>query len=248
MSPATLAALHAFQVGTMRLSRPIACVEPNSTTIRSLIVAATPRAKFLTQLPPGKALPIEESDYDRAAKSLACEAAAVKAVAAVESAGKGFLPSGKPKILFESRSFSHETNRKFDHLFPDISHGFDRSLYQGGEREYYRLWKAMILDRTAALKSTSWGKFQILGANCKIAGSPDLQTFVGAMCQSERAHLDAFCAFVVNRRLVPALQGHDWATFAQIYNGPRYAEKHYDKRIEEEYNRAKGDGSHVASR
>jgi len=53
----------------------------------------------------------------------------VKAVAAVESRGNGFLPTGQPKILFEAKVFSGQTGGKYDHLFPDISSSkFDRSL------------------------------------------------------------------------------------------------------------------------
>ena len=84
------------------------------------------------------------------------------------------------------------------------------------------------------------GKFQILGINAKAAGYPDVNSFITAMCQSERAHLDAFCAFVTSKKLVSALQTHDWATFAFGYNGRGYAEKHYDRRIHEEYDKAKG--------
>jgi len=105
----------------------------------------------------------------------------------------------------------------------------------------------MLLDRTWALNSASWGKFQILGINSKLAGHQDLSSFITAMHKSERAHLDAFCAFVRSKKLVTALQTHDWAAFAFGYNGRGYAEKHYDRRIKEEFDRAKS-GSHVSSR
>ncbi len=105
----------------------------------------------------------------------------------------------------------------------------------------------MLLDRTAALRSASWGKFQILGRNCKHAGHANLDSFIGAMFKGERAHLDAFCAFVTTIGLVDAMRKHDWKAFAAGYNGKKYYKKHYDKRIEEEFIRAKG-GTHVASR
>ena len=49
---------------------------------------------------------ITETDFDRAAMLLDCEAAALKAVQKVETGGKGgFLPSGRPTILFEGHIF-----------------------------------------------------------------------------------------------------------------------------------------------
>jgi N-acetylmuramidase len=92
------------------------------------------------------------------------------------------LPSGKPKILFEAHLFSRETKHKYDYLFPDISSRHqNRALYRGGEGEYKMLKKAMLLDRIAALRSASWGKFQILGLNCQMAGEANLSSLVGAM-------------------------------------------------------------------
>ena len=44
-------------------------------------------------------------DYQKAAKELNCEVAAIRAVAEVESLKGGFLPDGRPKILFERHVF-----------------------------------------------------------------------------------------------------------------------------------------------
>ena len=109
LNPATLAALQAFRAKHGGGSRAVPSIEPASATIRALVAAAFPAAQRLMQLPQGTASTISERDYDEAARSLNCEAAAVKAVAAVESAGQGFMPSGKPKILFEAAVFSRET-------------------------------------------------------------------------------------------------------------------------------------------
>lgn len=247
-SPQMFEALRIFETRYMARSTVSLSLEPGSTTIRALIAAALPRARLLTQLPHGTPSKLTEADYKDAGQSLGCDEAAVKAVAAVESSGDGFLPNGQPKILFEAKIFSGQTAGKYDRLFPDISSPkFDRSLYRGGGQEYHRLRKAMLLDKTSALSSASWGKFQILGINCKLAGHQDLNSFIGAMHRSERAQLDAFCAFVRSRKLVTALQTHDWAAFAFGYNGRGYAEKHYDRRIKEEFDKAKG-ASRVLSR
>jgi hypothetical protein len=249
LTAAFLEALKTFQTKVMGLSSPMPFVDPGSTTIKALVHAAIPGAQRLLQFPTGKASLIGEGDYQAAAQSLGCEVAAVKAVAAVESMGHGFLPNGKPKILFEAHIFSRETQHRYDHLFPDISSRHqNHSLYRKGAAEYHRLEKAMLLERTAALRSASWGKFQIVAMNHKLAGQPDLTSFISAMFQSEGAQLDAFCAFVTSKGLVKALRSHDWASFAFGYNGPEYYKKHYDRRMREEYDRARGGAVHATTR
>lgn len=238
-SPAMLEALRIFQAKCMGVSRVELSVQPGSPVARALIIAAIPAARRVLQFPPGSATEIVESDYQNAAEALGCEVAAVKAVAAVESAGRGFFPSKRPKILFEALQFGDATGHNYDRLFPDISSPtWNRSLYTGGEREYHRLEKAMLLDRAGALGCASWGKFQILGMNYAISGHKTLDSFIGAMFKSEGAHLDAFCAYVKSRNLASSLKTHDWKTFARAYNGRKFYLKHYDRRIEEEYNKA----------
>jgi two-component sensor histidine kinase len=51
---------------------------------------------------------LTEEDYKRAARRLGCSVAAIKAVAEVEAPGSGFLPDGRPKILFERHIFRRQ--------------------------------------------------------------------------------------------------------------------------------------------
>ncbi len=240
-SPQMLDALRTFETKYMHRSSVSVSLEPGSTTIRALIVAAIPKARIATHLPPSTPSTLSEADYQNAAQTIGCEVAAVKAVAAVESRGNGFLPSGRPKILFQSHVFSKHTKHKYDPLFPDISTRHQNAaLYRGGEHEYSRLLKAMLLDRSAALMSASWGKFQIVGQGFQEAGSPDIESFVSSMSKSEGAQLEAFCKFVRSKKLVAALKDHDWAGFARSYNGKEFWKKHYDQRIKEEFEKAQG--------
>jgi LysM repeat protein len=120
-------------------------------------------------------------DWQRAANSLGVDVAAIKAVAKVEAAGKGFLSNGSPVILFEAHQFSRLTTGRYDGTHPGISSPkWNRSLYQGGAAEHTRLREAAALDETAALKSASWGKFQIMGFNYKSAGYNSVRDFVKA--------------------------------------------------------------------
>src|SRR5690349_16354590 len=106
------------------------------------------------------------ADYQRAASALGCETAVIRAVDRVESAGSGMLLNGQPEILFEAHIFSRLTGGKYDTSHPHISsRSWNRSLYKGGAAEHGRLDEAVALNRTAALQSASWGRFQILGSN-----------------------------------------------------------------------------------
>jgi len=236
--PRTVEAIEAFQRGVLNMQSPDGRVDPYGATWRALLNASPAIAERI-RLPIAVGARMAESDYQRAATSLACEVAAIKAVAAVESAGDGFFTSGRPKILFEAHVFSKRTHHKYDKAFPDISSAkWNRSLYKGGEKEYDRLLKAMIVDRAAGLSSASWGRFQIMGFNHAAAGVPTLEAFITAMFTSEGAQLDAVVAFLKSTHLDNALKNKDWKKFAAGYNGPGYAEHQYDVKLKAAYERA----------
>jgi hypothetical protein len=175
---------------------------------------------------------LTDQDYARAAQLLGCNPAAVRAVAAVESAGSGFLEDGRPKILFEAHIFSRLTGHKFDDSHPHISaRAWNRSLYVGNEGEHPRLNEAAALDRDAALQSASWGRFQIMGFNWSRCGFKSVQAFVEAMYRNEGEHLIAFCYFVKSMALDDELRRLDWVGFARGYNGPSFAANSYDARL-----------------
>jgi len=177
-----------------------------------------------------------DADFERVALRLQCEVAAVRAVAEVESGGRtGFLNDKRPKILFESRWFHKLTGGEYDDSHPHISTPKWVRNYTGGAGEYDRLAEAIDLHRDAALKSASWGMFQVLGANHRVAGFDDVESFVSAHCESEGAHLDGFAGFVLGNRLDDELRDKRWADFARGYNGPGYAANRYDVKMAEAY-------------
>lgn len=184
----------------------------------------------------GPALPLLDADIAAAAERLGIEPAVVAAVAEVESAGSGFLPDKRPKILYEAHVFGRLTLHRFDASHPNISApAWDRSLYgAAGAHQYDRLHQAMQLDRLAALQSASWGRFQILGLNWKEAGYTDVDRMVTAMCQSEAEHLKAFISFCAGKDLIRFLAVHDWRSFTRAYNGTGQVDR-YSTRIETAY-------------
>jgi LysM repeat protein len=182
---------------------------------------------------------LTEADWQRAATALGVDVPAIKAVAEVEAARSGFLADGRPKILFEAHQFSDRTGGRYDRSHPSISSPrWNRDLYVGGAGEHTRLAQAAALDRTAALESASWGRFQIMGFNHRAAGYGNVEAFVAAMGQGEGRQLDAFVSFIrAHPGMHAALQRHDWAGFAAAYNGPGYAANQYDTRMAEAYRR-----------
>lgn len=183
--------------------------------------------------------------FIHAAWMLNCEPAAIRAVAQVESGPLGaFLETGDPVILFERHAFHRLTEGKFDGARVD---GGDpvwslvSSPAPGGygpnSVQHKRLSKAVQLDRTAAIKSASWGIFQILGDNHAQAGCKRLQDFVNVMYDHDvNQQLRAFVMFVLNDpRLAWAIRDKDWARFAYVYNGPNYGKNLYDTRIAQAY-------------
>lgn len=172
---------------------------------------------------------LTQDDYSRAAKALDVPVAAIRAVTEVESKGSGFLPDGRPVILFERHIMRHrllQVGRKdvgdLQTKFPSIVNSKPGG-YKGGAAEHERLGVAATINRQCALESCSWGLFQIMGFHWKALGYESVQAFVNAVYRSEAGQLDAFVRFIkADQKLLKAIRAQDWKTFAKVYNGPAY--------------------------
>lgn len=101
--------------------------------------------------------------------------------------------------------------------------------------QYKRLVKAYQLDKSAALQSCSWGKFQIMGFNYKSAGYDDVFGFVKAMCSGDPAHIKAFLKFAKsNAILLDGLRTKNYEKIAEGHNGASWKSinKDYASNIE----------------
>lgn len=152
------------------------------------------------------------ADYLKAARSLNCEVAAIRAVADVESSGSGFDMFSNIKKRFEAHLFLRET-------------GQSASSYD----------TAYQINARAAIRSTSWGKFQVLGSNFKDAGYSSPEAMVANYKKSEQNQLDSFVRLIKAWGLTDELQNRQWAAFARAYNGPRYAENAYHTKMADRY-------------
>jgi hypothetical protein len=150
----------------------------------------------------------------------------------------GFLDGPHlPKILFEAHIFDRETKGVHRAKHPNLSSPrWNKALYVGGQGEYERLHRAMQLDRRAALRSASWGRYQIMGFNHKAAGFATVEAFVDAMKEGERRHLEAFVAFIKSNKLVDAFRAisddpEGCRAFAKGYNGAGYEKNNYHRKL-----------------
>ncbi|KVG07262.1 peptidoglycan-binding protein [Burkholderia vietnamiensis] len=186
---------------------------------------------------------LTDADLQRAADRLQVDIAAVRAVNEVESKGAGFLPDGRPVILYERHIMYRQlaaAGLDADALagkYPALVNP-KRGGYAGDAAEYARLASASQISAACALEATSWGAFQIMGFHWKALGYPDVFAFVDAMKVSEAEQLEAFVRFVLaDKVMLAALRGKKWAKFAELYNGKAYAENLYDVKLARAFDR-----------
>lgn len=177
---------------------------------------------------------LSKEQITQAASKFGLDYATVAAVASVESSGHGIDPvTNFPTILFEGHIFSRLTGTRFDGSFPTISYPrWTRKFYGKNQvAEHVRFDKAISLDRNAALQSTSYGMFQIMGFNFKECGCSSVQEFINKNCKSEQDQLEIFLNFIKSQNMIPLLKAKNWKAFARAYNGPDFAINRYDSKL-----------------
>lgn len=183
---------------------------------------------------------LTKADFEAAAGALGCSVAVVRAVAHVESAGSGFLPDGRPTILYEAHIFDRLTRGRYRAFtdtrgIPISTQNWSRKNYgESGEYQYSRMGVAATYDSNVAHESTSWGMFQLMGMNWRALRYADLTQFLGCM-ESAAGQLDGFVRFVKANNLAGFLHDLKWAEFARGYNGPSYTENAYDAKLAAAY-------------
>ena len=188
---------------------------------------------------------LTEENYIEASKLLNCEVEVIKAVDEIESQGEGFLDSGKLKILFEGHRFyvySHN-GEQLAKQYPSICYkSWTRKYYKGGELEYVRFNLAFSIHAEAAMLSTSWGRFQIMGDEYWRMDYQSVGMMVDDFKKGEYQQLIGFCKFVLSKKLEKHLQNRNWAAFALGYNGKSYKANKYDTKLKQAYEKHKAIG------
>lgn len=196
---------------------------------------------------------ITEDEFKDAANIIGCETNAIKAVYQVEAAGKGYLPDGRVKILFEGHRFWKQlvkagidpvtfisANKQYSNV---LYQKWDKKQYKGGTKEWDRMSEAievctqLNLSPELALDSASYGSFQIMGSNAELCGYNSAQDMLTKYNEGgESEQLQSFCRFVKATHLDDELRDKKWVKFAEGYNGTSQALNNYSGKLEAAYN------------
>lgn len=163
-----------------------------------------------------------------AANSLGIPVEVIQTIESVESGGR---PSA---IRFEPHLFlRHRPSLCCDIPFTRGPKGFSVTRSETDQSAFEH---AFELDPEAAVKSTSWGLYQVLGSHLIKAygGSPQLGVDSFYADPLEASYKMLVSWFKGNRRALDAARAKDWAELAKRYNGPGNAEK-YSAALEREY-------------
>lgn len=186
---------------------------------------------------------ITDEEWKKVAEGLGVEVAILKAIHEVEASSKSYLPQGYPALLFEAHIFYRElkaVGKNPDTLMKThpgiISKTWNRKLYKGGEGEVARVNEAYLISPVAALKSASWGAFQVCGFN----SSPlSVFEFYKEIWTSEAGQLKILANFLKAAGIIPYMKSLDFVQIAKRYNGAGYAANSYDVKLKKAYQKYK---------
>jgi hypothetical protein len=184
----------------------------------------------------GRAKRLDDIDLPKIGARIGVGEDELHAVIDVESRGTGFDRRGRPIILFERHWFHRllpKAKRAKARNAGLATTRWSRATYN--KDQYTLLHKAMEIDEEAALKSCSWGLFQIMGFNHEAAGYSTVYKMIEAFKDDEEHHLNAAVTFIITNKLDDELRRHDWAGFAKGYNGSGYKANRYDTKLANAY-------------
>lgn len=173
---------------------------------------------------------IADEDYEAAARSMGVEVAVLKAIGKKESKGNSFYRQGQAVILFErhkmyanlrdkgyTKTQLMNLKEKYPRIVNPIYGGYGTYTEQ-----YEKLETAKKIDYDAAIQSSSWGKFQVLG--CYYSNSySSTKELEEAMNMCEKQQFNYFIAYLKGSTyLINAIKNKDWERIAQFYNGANW--------------------------
>ena len=181
---------------------------------------------------------------DAMAGRLRVEAAALLAIAEVESGGQAFATvEGRPEpvIRFEGHYFDQRlTDAKRRQaramgLASPSAGAIANPATQAGR--WQLLQAAAAIDHAAAHESVSWGLGQVMGAHWRWLGFSDVDALVAEARSGIAGQITLMCRYIEKAGLAGAIRRLDWSAFARAYNGPAYAKHGYDTKIAAAYAR-----------
>jgi hypothetical protein len=186
----------------------------------------------------------EVKTISEAAGSAGLEAAALLAVAEVESGGKTFaLVAGRrePLIRFEGHYF----DRRLSAAERAIARREGLSSSRPGvianpasqSARWRLLARAKAINARAACESVSWGVGQVMGAHWARLEFPSIDALVAEARSGLEGELRLMLRYIDKAGLRESLQARDWSSFARGYNGPAYRRNRYDEKLAVAYTR-----------
>lgn len=192
-----------------------------------------------------KAETLTDAQIESIASELKCEPAAVSAIVRQEASGVAYLGNGLPKIRYERHFFfrlllpeKKQANYKKEKnpypQYPDICFPVPGGYGPEGMHQYERLISAAAINLEVALKSCSWGLFQIMGEYFKSCGCSSVAEMANKSMMGADEQRELFVSFLCNEKhgVLKGLQDKDWEKVAAGYNGkdwrksnPDYAKK-----------------------
>jgi len=188
------------------------------------------------------------------------DVACALAVLCAESGGSGFAADGRLKIRLEAHLFRRELQAVASAFLPAFAQHFCHdaakpwlaqqfrpdpqqawvAIHSTQSREWEALEFARAWCEPAALRATSMGAPQILGANHAVIGYAAPRAMLDSFAApetGERAQLLALFDFLQfarpQQQLLARLRERDFVAFARLYNGPGQAQE-YARRIEDQ--------------
>lgn len=184
----------------------------------------------------GRAQRLTDAGVAAAAQSIGTTPRLLRTVMAVETAGRGYDPQGRVRMLFEPGTFFHRVpEAKRDAACRAGCALVSMAGHHYPNDSYPLLEAAMKIDSSAALESASWGLPQIMGFNHGLAGYVSAEAMIADFVDSEDLHVMALAKFLKASRLVDALNAHRWADVARGYNGLGYERNAYDTKLATAY-------------
>ena len=181
-------------------------------------------------------------EIENFARGAGWEAAALLAVAEVESGGQPFaIVDGRkePLIRFEGHYFYKRLRgiKRDDAVRAGLAApkaGQVKNPKSQADR-WKMLRRAAEIDIRAAYESTSWGVGQVMGANWKDLGYASVDELVKDARSGVAGQVKVMCRFIHANKLATTLFTHNWEAFARVYNGPNYAAGGYHTKLAAAY-------------
>ncbi len=187
---------------------------------------------------------------EKVAAEAGLEAAALLAVAEVESGGHAYaVIAGRPEpvIRFEGHYFDRRLSGAARERARALGLSSPRAGVVANPRSQAARWalveRAAAIDRQAAWESVSWGLGQVMGAHWAWLGYASVDAMVAEARDGIEGQARQMRRFIDKAGLDDALRRRDWVAFARGYNGPAYRRNAYHTRLAAAHERHAGNAA-----